>query len=74
MSTPSNLGLRRVIEYNKRDSPLLLLSNAPTISDTASEAQANKLVAVQADFPNDGNDDNNYNGLNFKPVPYLKRR
>jgi hypothetical protein len=75
MSTPSNLGLRRLIEYDKRNSPLLSLSNAPTVSDTASEAQADKPVAVQADFLNNGDDnDNNYNRLNFKRVLYLKRR
>jgi hypothetical protein len=75
MSTPSNLGLRRLIEYDKRNSPLLSLSNAPTVGDTASEAQADKPVAVQADFLNNGDDnDNNYNRLNFKRVLYLKRR
>ena len=75
MSTPSNLGLRRLIEYDKRNLPLLSLSNAPTVSDTASEAQANKPIVVQVDFPNDGdNNDKNYNRLNFKRVLYLKRR
>ncbi|EFQ94191.1 hypothetical protein PTT_08208, partial [Pyrenophora teres f. teres 0-1] len=76
ISTPSNSGLRRLIEYNKRNSPLPSLSNAPTISDTTSEAQANKPLAVQADFPNNSNnnDDDNYNRLNFKRVPYLKQR
>jgi hypothetical protein len=72
MSTPSNLGLRRLVEYDKRNSPLLSLLNAPTVSDTASEAQANKLVAVQADFLNNSNDNNNYNRLNFQRVLYLK--
>ncbi|CAE7222506.1 hypothetical protein PTTW11_11551 [Pyrenophora teres f. teres] len=76
MSTPSNLGLRRLVECDKRNSPLLSLSNAPTVGDTASEAQANEPLAVQADFPNDGDDDDddNYNGLDFKRVPYLERR
>ncbi|CAE7206524.1 hypothetical protein PTTW11_09567 [Pyrenophora teres f. teres] len=76
MSTPSNSGLRRLVEYDKRNSPLPSLSNAPTVSNTASEAQANKPLAVQADFPNDGDDDNNnnYNRLNFKRVPYLEQR
>jgi hypothetical protein len=75
MSTPSNLGLRRLVEYDKRNSPLLSLLNAPTVGDTASEAQANKPVAIQADFLNDGDDDDdNYDRLNFKRVPYLKRR
>jgi hypothetical protein len=75
MSTPSNSGLRRLIEYDKRNSPLLSLSNAPTVGDTASEAQADEPVAVQADFLNDGDDDDdNYNRLNFKRVLYLKRR
>jgi hypothetical protein len=74
MSTPSTLGLRRLVEYDKRNSPLLSLSNAPTVSDTASEAQADKPVAVQADFLNDSVDNDNYNGLDFKRVSYLKRR
>jgi hypothetical protein len=76
MSTPSNSGLRRLVEYDKRNSPLLSLSNAPTVGDTASEAQANKPVLVQADFLNDSDDDDNdnYDRLNFKRVPYLKRR
>jgi hypothetical protein len=76
MSTPSNLGLRRLIEYDKRNSPLLSLLNAPTVGDTASEAHANKPVLVQANFLNDGDDNNNdnYNRLNFKRVLYLKRR
>jgi hypothetical protein len=72
MSTPSNLGLRRLVEYDKRNSPLLSLLNAPTVGDTASEAQANKPVAVQADFLNNSNNNNNYNRLNFKRVLYLK--
>jgi hypothetical protein len=76
MSTPSNLGLRRLVEYDKRNSPLPSLSNAPTVGDTASEAQADKPVLVQVDFLNDGDNNNNdnYNRLNFKRVPYLKRR
>jgi hypothetical protein len=75
MSTPSNSGFRRLVEYDKRNSPLLSLSNAPTVGDTASEAQADKPVAIQADFLNDSDDDDdNYNRLNFKRVPYLKRR
>jgi hypothetical protein len=74
MSTPSNLGLYRLVEYDKRNSPLLSLLNAPTVSNTASGAQADKPVAVQADFPNDDDDDDNYDGLDFKRVPYLKRR
>ncbi|EMD66060.1 hypothetical protein COCSADRAFT_62509, partial [Bipolaris sorokiniana ND90Pr] len=72
MSTPSNLGLRRLVEYDKRNSPLLSLSNAPTVGDTTSEAQADELVTIYADFPNDGDDD--YDGLDFKRVPYLERR
>ncbi|KAL7773152.1 hypothetical protein CFE70_003116 [Pyrenophora teres f. teres 0-1] len=69
MSTPSNSGLRRLVECDKRNSPLLSLLNAPTVGDTASEAQADEPLAVQADFPNDGDDDDddNYNGLDFKP-------
>ena len=75
MSTLSNLGLYCLIEYDKRNSPLLLLSNALTVCDTASEAQANKLVVIQADFLNNGdNNNNNYNGLNFKRMLYLKQR
>jgi hypothetical protein len=76
MSTPSNSGLRRLVEYDKRNSPLPSLSNAPTVGDTASEAQADEPVSVQADFPNDGDDDDddNYDRLDFKRVPYLKRR
>jgi hypothetical protein len=75
MSTPSNLGLRRLVEYDKRNSPLPSLSNAPTVGDTASEAQADKPVAIQADFLNNSDDnDDNYNRLNFKRVLYLKRR
>ncbi|CAE7034396.1 hypothetical protein PTTW11_05423 [Pyrenophora teres f. teres] len=76
MSTPSNSGLRRLVECDKRNSPLPSLSNAPTVGDTASEAQADEPLAVQADFPNDGDDDDddNYNGLDFKRVPYLERR
>jgi hypothetical protein len=62
MSTPSNSGPRRLVEYDKRSSPLPSLSNAPTVGDTASEAQADKPVAVQADIPDDGDDDNNYDG------------
>jgi hypothetical protein len=68
------------VEYDKRNSPLLSLSNAPTVGDTASEADADRPVPVQADFPNDGNDSNdsnndkNYDGLDFKRVPYLERR
>ncbi|KAI1667360.1 hypothetical protein L13192_08069 [Pyrenophora tritici-repentis] len=72
MSTPSNSGLRRLIEYDKRASPRPSLSNAPTISDTACEAQADEPVVVQADTPDD--DDDNYVGLDFKRVPYLERR
>jgi hypothetical protein len=75
MSTSSNLGLRCLVEYDKRNSPLLSLSDAPTISDTASEAQADEPVAVQADFLNNRDDNNNnYNGLDSKRVLYLKRR
>jgi hypothetical protein len=74
MSTPSNLGLCRLVEYDKHNSPLPLLSNAPTVGDTASEALADEPVAVHADFPNIGNNNDNYDGLNFKHVPYLKRR
>jgi hypothetical protein len=75
MSTSSNSGLRRLVEYDKRNSPLLLLSDAPTVGDTASEAQADEPVAVQADFPNDRDDnDDNYDGLDFKRVPYLEQR
>ncbi|KAI1671847.1 Dimer-Tnp-hAT dimerization containing protein [Pyrenophora tritici-repentis] len=77
MSTPSNSGLRRLVECDKRNSPLPSLSNAPTVGDTASEAQADEPLAVQADFPNDGDDDDdddNYDGLDFKRVPYLERR
>ena len=74
MSTPSNSSLRRLVEYDKRNSPLPSLSNAPTVGDAASEAQANKPVAVQADFPNDGDNNDNYNSLDFKRVLYLERR
>ena len=75
MSTPSNLGLRRLVEYNKRNSPLLSLLNAPTVGNTASEAQADEPLAAQADLPDDGDDDDdNYDGLDFKRVPYLERR
>jgi hypothetical protein len=75
MSTSSNLGLRRLVEYDKRNSPLLSLSDAPTVGDTASEAQADEPVAVQVDFLNNrDNNNNNYNRLNFKCVPYLKQR
>ena len=74
ISTSSNSGLRRLIEYDKRNSPLLSLLNAPTVSDTASEAQADEPVAVLADFPNNGDDDEYYDGLDFKRVPYLKQR
>jgi hypothetical protein len=62
MSTLSNSDPRRLIEYNKRSYPLPSLPNAPTVGDTASEAQADKPVAVQADIPNDGDDDDNYDG------------
>lgn len=65
MYTSSNLGLRRLIEYNKRNSPLPSLSNVPTVSDIASEAQANFL---------NNDDDNNYAGLDFKRVSCLERR
>jgi hypothetical protein len=74
MSTPSNSGLCRLVEYDKRNSALLSLSNAPTVGDTASEAQADEPVTVHADFPNDGDNDDNYDGLDFKRVPYLERR
>jgi hypothetical protein len=74
MSTPSNLGLRRLVEYDRRNCPLLSLLNAPTVGDTASGAPANRPVSVQADFPDDGDNDDNYDGLDFKRVPYLKRR
>jgi hypothetical protein len=74
MSTPSNLGLCRLVEYDRRNCPLLSLSNAPTAGDTASGAPANRPVSVQADFPDDGDNDDNYDGLDFKRVPYLKRR
>ncbi|KAF2023335.1 hypothetical protein EK21DRAFT_81155 [Setomelanomma holmii] len=53
MSTPSNSGLRRLVEYNKRAFPCTLLtslSSAPTIGDTACEAQADEPVVVQADI------------------------
>jgi hypothetical protein len=62
MSTSSNSGLRRLVGYDKRNSPLPSLSNAPTVGDTASEAHADEPVAVQADFPNDGDDDDNTSG------------
>ena len=74
MSTPSSSGLRRLVEHDKRNSPLPSLSNAPTVGDTASEAPADKPVAVQADFPDDGDNEDNYDGLDFKRVPYLERR
>jgi len=74
MSTLSNSGLRRLVEYDKRNSPPLSLSNAPTVGDTMSEAQADEPVAIQADFLNDSDDDDNYNGLDFKRVPYLEQR
>ncbi|KAG9383570.1 Dimer-Tnp-hAT domain containing protein [Pyrenophora tritici-repentis] len=45
MSTPSNSGLRRLVECDKRNSPLPSLSNAPTVGDTASEAQADEPLA-----------------------------
>jgi hypothetical protein len=47
-----------------------LTSNAPTVGDTASEAQGDKPVAVQADIPNDGDDDDNYDGRG-KRTPQL---
>ncbi|KAA8623874.1 Dimer-Tnp-hAT domain-containing protein [Pyrenophora tritici-repentis] len=47
MSTPSNSGLRRLVECDKRNSPLPSLSNAPTVGDTASEAQADEPLAVE---------------------------
>ncbi|KAI1528151.1 hypothetical protein PtrSN002B_011392 [Pyrenophora tritici-repentis] len=71
MSTPSSLSLRRLVERDKCSSPLPSLSNAPTVGDTASEAQPNKPVAIHADLPDD---DNYYVGLDFKRVPYLERR
>jgi hypothetical protein len=75
MSTLSNLGPRYLIEYDKRNSPLLSLLNAPTVSNTISKAQANKPIAIQADFLNNSdNNNNNYNRLNFKRVLYLKQR
>jgi hypothetical protein len=74
MSTPSDSGLCRLVEYNKCNSPLPSLSNAPTVGNTASKAQANEPVAVQADLPNDGDDNNNYNRLDFKRVLYLEWR
>jgi hypothetical protein len=46
----------------KRSSTLPSLSNAPTVGDTASEAQADKPVAVQADITNNSDDDDNYDG------------
>jgi hypothetical protein len=73
MSIPSNSGPCRLVKYEKRNSPLLSLSSAPTIGDTASEARADKPVAVQADFPNGGDDNDNHDGLDFKRVPYLER-
>ncbi|KAG9378457.1 Dimer Tnp hAT domain containing protein [Pyrenophora tritici-repentis] len=47
---PSNLissgrCLRRLVECDKRNSPLPSLSNAPTVGDTASEAQADEPLA-----------------------------
>ncbi|KAA8613353.1 hypothetical protein PtrV1_12261 [Pyrenophora tritici-repentis] len=45
MSTPSNSGLRRLVEYDKRNSSLPSLLNAPTVSDTASEAKADEPLA-----------------------------
>jgi hypothetical protein len=74
MSTTSDLGLRRLIEYNKRNYLVLPLSNAPTVSNIASKAQADKPVAVQADFPNNGGNSVDYNRLNLKCVLYLKQR
>jgi hypothetical protein len=68
MSTPSNSGLGRLVEYDKRNSPLPSPSNAPTVSDTASKAKANKPVAVQTDFPDNSDDNDNYDELNFKRV------
>ncbi|KAF2846986.1 hypothetical protein T440DRAFT_356681, partial [Plenodomus tracheiphilus IPT5] len=73
MSTPSNSGLRRLVEYTPLTSPLPSLSNAPTVGDIASDAQADAPVATQADCLEDDNDDN-YAGLDFKRVPYLERR
>ncbi|KAG9376557.1 hypothetical protein A1F94_013104 [Pyrenophora tritici-repentis] len=71
MSTPSSSSLRRLVERDKCSSPLPSLSNAPTVRDTASEAQPNKPVAIHADL---ADDDNYYVGLDFKRVPYLERR
>lgn len=72
ISTPSNSGLRRLVEYDKRASPRPSLSNAPTIGDTTCEAQPDEPVVVQGDIPDD--DDDNYVGLDFKRVPYLEQR
>jgi hypothetical protein len=46
MSVPSNSGLRRLVEYDERNSPLLLLLNASTVSNTASEAQADAVMSL----------------------------
>ncbi|KAF2818398.1 hypothetical protein CC86DRAFT_309307 [Ophiobolus disseminans] len=75
MSTPSHAGLRYLVEYDKRNSRLLSLSNAPTVGDAVSKAQdtGNKSVPVAVPVPNDDNDDN-YAMLDFKRVPYLERR
>jgi hypothetical protein len=73
MSIPSNSGPCRLVKYEKRNFPLLSLSNALTIGDTASESRADKPVVVQADFPNGGDDNDNYEGLEFKRVLYLER-
>ncbi|KAF2034114.1 hypothetical protein EK21DRAFT_97623 [Setomelanomma holmii] len=72
MSTPSNSGLRRLVKYNKRASPQPSLLNAPTIGNTAREAQADEPVVVQVDIPDIN--DNNYVGLDIKRVLYLERR
>ena len=78
MSTPPHSGLHCLVEHDKRNSPLLLLSNAPTVGDAVSKAQDDKPIAKQSNNDNDNdnyeNDDDNYAGLDFKRVPYLERR
>ncbi|KAH8728873.1 hypothetical protein GQ44DRAFT_607808 [Phaeosphaeriaceae sp. PMI808] len=71
MSARLNLSLRCLVERDKLNSLPLSPSNAPTIGDTKSKAYNKVLVIViRAESPNN----NEYKGLDFKRVLYLKRR
>ncbi|KAH8714041.1 hypothetical protein GQ44DRAFT_569797, partial [Phaeosphaeriaceae sp. PMI808] len=71
MSARSNSSLRCLVERDKLNSLPPSPSNAPTVGDTESKAYNEApVIVIRAESPN--NDE--YEGLDFKRVPYLERR